>query len=139
MTDEELTGAVARGWCSPENSHKEMDATLVAAIVTELRAALAAQPAAVPLSDERISIEDEILRLRGIVPEILEKINDDLCEENARLGAELDRLRPLTGAQLDRLYANSPEYHKDAKSAKAFKRIVQLTEQAHGISAGGAA
>ena len=46
-----------------------------------------AQPAA------QINLEDEILRLRGIVPEILEKINDDLCEENARLGAELARLR----------------------------------------------
>lgn len=46
---------------------------------------------------------------------------------------------PLTGAQLDRLYANSPEYHKDVKSAEAFKRIVQFTEQIHRISAGGAA
>ena len=32
----ELLGAIARGWCTPENSHKEMDAALVKAIADEV-------------------------------------------------------------------------------------------------------
>lgn len=32
----ELRGAVARGWCHPKNSHKEMDADLAEAIVSEI-------------------------------------------------------------------------------------------------------
>ena len=34
--------AVARGWCSPENAHKEMDADLAKAITQEVLAALRA-------------------------------------------------------------------------------------------------
>lgn len=33
---EGLRGAVARGWCHPKNSHKEMDADLAEAIVGEI-------------------------------------------------------------------------------------------------------
>lgn len=33
---EELTGAVARGWCHPENADKQMDAELAEAIVDEV-------------------------------------------------------------------------------------------------------
>jgi hypothetical protein len=40
---EDLRGAVARGWCSAENSYKEMDSTLADAIVTEVHAALNAE------------------------------------------------------------------------------------------------
>ncbi len=32
----EIRGAVARGWCSPGNSHKEMDSTLAEAISQEM-------------------------------------------------------------------------------------------------------
>ena len=32
MTIEEIQQAVARGWCSKENEHKEMDVTLAIAI-----------------------------------------------------------------------------------------------------------
>jgi hypothetical protein len=35
VTDE-LLGAIARGWCSPENSHKEMDSALALAIASEV-------------------------------------------------------------------------------------------------------
>jgi hypothetical protein len=38
MNIDEIRGAVARGWCSPENSHKEMDATLALAIADEVYA-----------------------------------------------------------------------------------------------------
>jgi hypothetical protein len=44
-------------------------------------------------------------------------------------------LKPFSNAQLHRLYVNSPEHHKDAKSAAAFKRIVRLAEAAHNIRA----
>ena len=33
---EEVCGAVARGWCSPENSSKEMDSDLATAIAKEV-------------------------------------------------------------------------------------------------------
>ena len=36
MTKEELMGAVARGWCHENNSHKEMDVDLAMAIVDEV-------------------------------------------------------------------------------------------------------
>jgi hypothetical protein len=36
----ELRGAVARGWCSPENSNKEMDAVLAEAVSVEVWKAL---------------------------------------------------------------------------------------------------
>ena len=36
ITVEGLRGAVARGWCAPENSHKEMDPDLSEAIVREV-------------------------------------------------------------------------------------------------------
>lgn len=42
LSDEELLGAIARGWCSPENSSKEMDTTLAMAISNEVRAVLRA-------------------------------------------------------------------------------------------------
>ena len=41
-----IRGAVARGWCSAENSHKEMDTTLALAIANEVAVLLQAPPAA---------------------------------------------------------------------------------------------
>ena len=35
---------------------------------------------------------DELERLRGIVPEVLERLNDDLCAENERLRAALSAI-----------------------------------------------
>ena len=35
-TKELIRGAVARGWCSPENSHKELDVVLAEAISQEV-------------------------------------------------------------------------------------------------------
>ena len=49
--DDAVAQAVARGWCTPENSHKEMDVVLAEAIAREVVAALQAQgepPAAKP-------------------------------------------------------------------------------------------
>ena len=40
MTTEEILGAVARGWCSPKNEKKEMDADLAEAIAKEIEAEL---------------------------------------------------------------------------------------------------
>jgi len=36
MTREDIMGAVARGWCSPKNENKEMDADLALAISGEV-------------------------------------------------------------------------------------------------------
>jgi hypothetical protein len=40
LTDEEIAGVVARGWCSEKNSMKTMDSDLAWAIVEELKAIL---------------------------------------------------------------------------------------------------
>ena len=40
LTDEEIAGAVARGWCSEKNSMKVMDSDLAWAIVEEIKAIL---------------------------------------------------------------------------------------------------
>jgi hypothetical protein len=42
LTDEDLLGAIARGWCSPENEHKVMDPPLAFAIAAEVRRAIEA-------------------------------------------------------------------------------------------------
>ena len=33
---DDLMGAIARGWCTPDNAHKEMDADLAIAIAQEV-------------------------------------------------------------------------------------------------------
>jgi hypothetical protein len=53
ITYEDIAGAVARGWCSPDNAHKEMDSDLALAITGEVQAAIAAlqpQAAAEPVA-----------------------------------------------------------------------------------------
>jgi hypothetical protein len=45
----QIREAVARGWCHPENAHKEMDADLANAIVKEVVAAFT--PARTPEHD----------------------------------------------------------------------------------------
>jgi len=40
LTDEEIIGAIARGWCSEKNSSKIMDSDLAMAIANEIRAIL---------------------------------------------------------------------------------------------------
>jgi len=40
LTDEEILGAIARGWCSKKNSSKTMDSDLVMAIADEIKAIL---------------------------------------------------------------------------------------------------
>ena len=59
--DSELLGAIARGWCSPENSHKEMDATLATAIAREVSALSSRQGEA---AEHRMMMDD--LRLYGM-------------------------------------------------------------------------
>lgn len=48
LSEEELRGAIARGWCSPENAAKEMDVVLAKAIAEEV--ARAKMPPTAPLS-----------------------------------------------------------------------------------------
>jgi len=40
LTDEEILGAIARGWCSEKNSSKTMDSDLAMAIADEIKAIL---------------------------------------------------------------------------------------------------
>lgn len=50
VADELILQAVARGWCAPENAHKEMDAVLAQAIAREVSAALRS---AAPNADDK--------------------------------------------------------------------------------------
>jgi hypothetical protein len=50
LSDENLLGAIARGWCSPENSAKEMDPVLAFAIAESIQKA-ALTPAEVKHDD----------------------------------------------------------------------------------------
>ena len=43
MQISEIRGALARGYCSPANAHKELDATLIEAMATEIAAVEAAE------------------------------------------------------------------------------------------------
>ena len=40
LSDEEMLGAIARGWCSEKNSSKTMDSDLAMAIADEIKAIL---------------------------------------------------------------------------------------------------
>ena len=42
LSDEELLQAIGRAWCSPDNSHKEMDSVLAIAIAEEIKTAIEA-------------------------------------------------------------------------------------------------
>jgi len=53
----EIAGAVARGWCSPANAHKEMDTTLAMAITVEIVNLLAAAPPQPTNTSPWLSIE----------------------------------------------------------------------------------
>lgn len=54
ITDEQIAQAVARGWCHPSNSGKEMDADLARAISDEVRAVLAlAAPQGEPVAPNK--------------------------------------------------------------------------------------
>ena len=70
-TTQELAGAVARGWCYPQNSHKEMDADLANAITKELEA-LFASPQSAP-------------NLAVAMHEIMAEATDDSKEPRNRL------------------------------------------------------
>lgn len=42
MSEEEIKGAIARGWCHDKNTHKTMDSDLVIAIANEVKKAIEA-------------------------------------------------------------------------------------------------
>lgn len=54
LSEPALLGAIARGWCHPKNSGKEVDADLAAAIASEILAINPEQPAAAGVSDAEI-------------------------------------------------------------------------------------
>ena len=63
----------------------------------------------------------EIERLRGIVPEALERLNDDLCNENEQLLAELRRLHAVNEELLValRVLLNNNEWLTGESCARA--------------------
>jgi hypothetical protein len=57
------------------------------------------------------SLEDEIKRLRGIVPEILEELNDQMCEENERMAKRIAELgaQPIASRHKPVVRAGNPD------------------------------
>ena len=62
----EIRGALARGYCSPENQHKVVDPTLIEAMAREIDNLLAAYPAvsAEPVANVELELK-EIQRVRA--------------------------------------------------------------------------
>ena len=70
-TAEEVRGAVARGWCHPSNSHKEMDSDLALAISDEVMDMLTDEREVTSIAD---AIQEEIKRVREVLIPAYEEI-----------------------------------------------------------------
>lgn len=114
--------------------------------ITALREALAApEPEPVALESVHLTRDTKGMCVVRVNGRVAIRDNGDIIDHMATLewfaappaasapAAPVVR-EPFTKAQLHRLYVNSPELHKDAPSKAAFTRIVQLAEQAHGIT-----
>jgi hypothetical protein len=66
LSDEKLLGAIARGWCSPENSSKEMDAALAFAIAESIQKS-ALTPAEVPRCCGRYEVGADYMGAQELV------------------------------------------------------------------------
>jgi len=77
---------------------KAVDALVVSQVAIALDPQVSSDAEAL-IERGRQEMRAEVERLRGIVPEFLEKLNDELCAENERLRAEVERL----GEALERI------------------------------------
>jgi hypothetical protein len=73
---------------------KAIDDLVASQVAIALDPAVSSDAAAL-IERGRQEMRAEVERLRGIVPEFLEKLNDELCAENERLRAEVEALRSL--------------------------------------------
>ena len=71
-------------------------------------------------AEELRRLHEENQRLRGIVPECLERLNDELCDENERLKVQRDALLEAL-KELDA----KPEYTSSWLKARAAIRAVE--------------
>jgi len=103
-TVEQVRGAVARGWCHPSNSHKEMDSDLALAIADEVLAML---------TDERIKADE------GAAQSARERVEMALREPNsakaAQVASELGAAHraanlPAQAAQVDDIRLSAPAW-----------------------------
>lgn len=91
MTREQIMQAVARGWCSTENSGKEMDTVLANAIAGEVLTALRARASSEPgegMGEQRYL--DELLNLLDGQKVIA---NEEVADCIRRLRAALEKVR----------------------------------------------
>ena len=65
ITREEIMGAVARGWCSKENEHKEMDSVLAIAISEEVSKAVTQHLSGVVEACDDVAEQLRIVQLTG--------------------------------------------------------------------------
>jgi len=76
---------------------KAVDALVVSQVAIALDPQVSSDAEAL-IERGRQEMRAEVERLRGIVPEFLEKLNDELCAENERLRAEVEALRTFAEA-----------------------------------------
>ncbi len=93
---------------------KAVDALVVSQIAIALDPQVSSDAEAL-IERGRQEMRAEVERLRGIVPEFLEKLNDELCAENERLRAEVKALREALNTMLD--YYGEDEHNKATHDA----------------------
>jgi hypothetical protein len=79
---------------------KAVDALVVSQVAIALDPQVSSDAEAL-IERGRQEMRAEVERLRGIVPEFLEKLNDELCAENERLRAEVEALRAVAQSLVD--------------------------------------
>ena len=80
-------------------------------------------------------LHDENLRLRGIVPEALEKLNDELCDENDRLRAlNQELLKALRYVTLDceNVHHEKKDRHSFAEPCPVIAKISAVIAKTEG-------
>jgi LPS O-antigen subunit length determinant protein (WzzB/FepE family) len=83
---------------------KAIDDLVASQVAIALDPAVSSDAAAL-IERGRQEMRAEVERLRGIVPEFLEKLNDELCAENERLRTQVEALR----AALERISKVKPD------------------------------
>lgn len=145
VSEPALLGTIARGWCHPKNSGKEVDADLAEAIVEEVRAILALRPQSEPVGEDLGKAFYELACQPWSIPPDWSALNqrerDDLRNAASRFAAMLRPQAVITKAQV-------PMTEGQVKQAVRFFRastprdvdewvesIIRYTEEFHGITA----
>ena len=131
LSEPALLGAIARGWCHPKNSGKEVDADLAAAIASEILSINPAQPAAAEVSDA------ELLAAYNSIDPCNESPTDRLIRRLRAILALRPQAVPMSADKMIQLLGDRYDGPTDVQ-ANAFYNGLRAAEAHHGITAQGA-